>query len=67
MRQRKERNALSWIHFHLSNNILQDVLKEKTRCIMVEIGVAMHDEMSDQEIALEVVIVFSSDDRRYIT
>lgn len=29
-KQRKDRKALSQIHLHLSNNILQDVLKEKT-------------------------------------
>ena len=29
-KQRKDRIALSHIHLHLSNQILQDVLKEKT-------------------------------------
>ena len=29
-KQRKDRKALSQIHLHLSNQILQDVLKEKT-------------------------------------
>lgn len=28
-KKRKDRKALSQIHFHLSNQILQDVLKEK--------------------------------------
>jgi hypothetical protein len=30
MRKKKDRKALSHIHLHLSNNILQEVLQEKT-------------------------------------
>ena len=44
-RQCKDRKALSNIHPHLSNQILQDVLKEKTRYdIMIEVRAIMHDE-----------------------
>ena len=33
-KERKDRKALSQIHLHLSNQILQDVLKEKTTDVL---------------------------------
>ena len=33
-KQRKDRKALSQIHLHLSNQILQDILKEKTIVVL---------------------------------
>ena len=66
-KQHKDQNTLSQIHIHLSNQILQDVLKGKNhRYFMVKVGAIVHDEKSNQQVAFEAVTVFSSYDRRYI-
>jgi hypothetical protein len=46
---RKDRKALSQIHLHLSNNILQEVLQEKNCCrFMVKAGIDLYVQGSYQ-------------------
>ena len=40
--KRKDRKALSHIHLHLSNNILQEVAGENHCCFMAQIVVNLH-------------------------
>ena len=43
-KQHVDQKVISQIDLHLSNQILQDVLKEKATCIMVKVRTIEHDE-----------------------
>ena len=40
---------------------------ENCRYVIVEIGAVVHDEKSNQWVATEVAIVFSLNDRKYVS
>jgi hypothetical protein len=64
--RRKDRKALSHIHLHLSNNILQEVLDGEDRCcIVAEARVDLHVQRSNQQDAHEDEVHAQTARRRF--
>jgi ribosomal protein S25 len=65
--KKKDRKALSHIHLHLSNNILQEVLKEKAvAALWLKLEVNLHVKRFDKQDAYEDEVIYAQVARRWL-